>query len=77
MYAGEDEARIVYDDKAIAQLLDRTKEGQEEKEIAMNDYFSSFKVASYSVKEGEEVRIFLVRVFSDGLVAFLYFDICH
>ena len=38
MYAGEDEARIVYDDKAIAQSLDRTKEGQEEKEIAMNDY---------------------------------------
>ena len=38
MYAGEDEAGIVYDDKAIAQLLDRTKEGQEEKEIAMNDY---------------------------------------
>lgn len=52
---GEDdeEKRIVYDDEAIAQLLDRSKEGQEEKEIAMNEYFDSFKVASYTVKEGE------------------------
>ena len=39
----------MYDDKAISQLLDRTKEGQEEKEIAMNDYFSSFKVANYMI----------------------------
>ncbi|KAK3592589.1 hypothetical protein CHS0354_001757 [Potamilus streckersoni] len=52
--AGDDENRIVYDDKAIGQLLDRTQEGQEEKEIAMNDYFSSFKVASYTIKEGDE-----------------------
>lgn len=43
----------MYDDEAIAQLLDRSKEAQEEKEVAMNDYFSSFKVASYAVKEGE------------------------
>ena len=55
VFTGEDEQRIVYDDKAIAQLLDRTKEGQEEKEMAMNEYFSSFKVANYTVKEGEEV----------------------
>lgn len=48
-----DEGRIVYDDEAISQLLDRSKEGQEEKEVAMNEYFSSFKVASYAVKEGE------------------------
>ncbi|XP_060558085.1 chromodomain-helicase-DNA-binding protein 5-like [Ruditapes philippinarum] len=48
-----EEKRIVYDDEAIAQLLDRSKEAQEEKEVAMNDYFSSFKVASYAVKEGE------------------------
>ena len=39
----------MYDDKAISQLLDRTKEGQEEKEIAMNDYFSSFMVANYMI----------------------------
>ena len=43
----------MYDDEAIAQLLDRSKEAQEEKELVMNDYFDSFKVASYTVKEGE------------------------
>nr|QVX32603.1 CHD3/4/5A [Platynereis dumerilii] len=48
------ENRIVYDEKAIEALLDRTQEGQEEKEIAMNEYLSSFKVATYAVKEGEE-----------------------
>ncbi|XP_067659338.1 chromodomain-helicase-DNA-binding protein 4-like isoform X4 [Haliotis asinina] len=50
--AGDD--RIVYDDAALSRLLDRTQEGQEEKEMAMNEYLSSFKVASYQVKEGEE-----------------------
>ena len=45
---------IVYDDDAIGKLLDRSQEGQEEKEIEMNEYLSSFKVATYSVKEGEE-----------------------
>ncbi|XP_021364893.1 chromodomain-helicase-DNA-binding protein 5-like isoform X3 [Mizuhopecten yessoensis] len=50
----EDEQRIVYDDSAIEQLLDRTQEGQEEKAMAMNEYLSSFKVATYSMKEGEE-----------------------
>ena len=49
----DEEKRIVYDDEAIAQLLDRSKEAQEEKELVMNDYFDSFKVASYTVKEGE------------------------
>ena len=47
----------MYDDKAIYQLLDRTQEGQEEKEMAMNEYLSSFKVASYTVKEGEEEEV--------------------
>ena len=47
--------RIVYDDKAVAALLDRSQEAQEEKAIAMNDYLESFKVATYQVKEGEEV----------------------
>lgn len=50
------ESRIVYDDKAIEKLLDRSQEGQEEKEIAMNEYLSSFKVANYTVTEGDEVR---------------------
>ena len=42
----EDENRIVYDDDAVAKLLDRTQEGQMEKEHEMNDYFKSFKVCS-------------------------------
>ena len=45
----------MYDDDAIGKLLDRTQEGQEEKEMAMNEYLSSFKVATYQVTEGEEV----------------------
>jgi len=48
------EDRIVYDDAAIKKLLDRTQAGQEEKIEAMNEYLSSFKVANYSVKEGDE-----------------------
>lgn len=47
--------RIVYDDESISKLLDRSQEGQEEKEEAMNEYLSSFKVAKYAVKEMEEV----------------------
>ena len=64
----DDEKRIVYDDEAISQLLNRSKEAQEEKEIAMNDYFDSFKVASYTVKEGEsDVRMIrLVFVITVG-----------
>jgi len=49
------ESRIVYDIKAIEKLLDRSQEGQEEKEVAMNEYLSSFKVATYTVTEGDEV----------------------
>nr|KAG5696298.1 hypothetical protein BaRGS_027908 [Batillaria attramentaria] len=48
------EDRIVYDDKAVAQLLDRSQVGQEEKEMAMNEYLDSFKVASYQTKEGDD-----------------------
>lgn len=43
----EDEHRIVYDDEAVAKLLDRTQQGQVEKEHAMNDYFKSFKVTQW------------------------------
>ena len=50
-----EENRIVYDDKTIDALLDRSQEAQEEKVVAMNDYLESFKVATYQVKEGEEV----------------------
>ena len=40
----DDEGRIVYDDKAISSLLDRSNEGIIEKESGMNEYLSSFKV---------------------------------
>ena len=50
----ESEAAIHYDDKAIEDLLDRTNEGIEQKEIWANEYLSSFKVASYATKEAEE-----------------------
>ncbi|GFO42503.1 chromodomain-helicase-DNA-binding protein 3, partial [Plakobranchus ocellatus] len=48
------EDRIVYDQEAIRKLLDRSQAGQEEKVMAMNEYLSSFKVANYTVQEGEE-----------------------
>ncbi|XP_045783781.1 chromodomain-helicase-DNA-binding protein Mi-2 homolog isoform X2 [Maniola jurtina] len=49
---GKEEA-IHYDDKAVGDLLDRSKEGIEQKESWANEYLSSFKVANYSTKEGE------------------------
>lgn len=49
---GKEEA-IHYDDKAVAELLDRSKQGIEQKESWANEYLSSFKVASYSTKEGD------------------------
>merc|ERR1719474_2646376 len=58
---GESPNDIVYDDKAVASLLDRSQEGIEEKESWANEYLSSFKVATYATKEGgepeEEVEI--------------------
>jgi len=50
---GKSEA-IHYDDKAVADLLDRTNRGIEEKESWANEYLSSFKVASYATKEDHE-----------------------
>ena len=47
--------RIVYDEAAVEKLLDRSQEGEEERQEAMADYLESFKVATYSVKEGKEV----------------------
>lgn len=49
---GKEEA-IHYDDKAVDELLDRSKQGIEAKESWANEYLSSFKVASYSTKEGD------------------------
>ncbi|CAG9761273.1 unnamed protein product [Ceutorhynchus assimilis] len=50
---GKEEEAIHYDDKAVADLLDRSKDGIEQKESWANEYLSSFKVASYATKEGE------------------------
>lgn len=50
----ETETAIHYDDAAIDSLLDRSKEGIEQKEMLANEYLSSFKVASYVTKEQEE-----------------------
>ena len=49
-----DESTIHYDDQAIDGLLDRTKEGIEQKELWANEYLSSFKVASYVTKDVDE-----------------------
>lgn len=48
------DAAIHYDDEAIDSLLDRSKEGIEQKEMMANEYLSSFKVASYVTREQEE-----------------------
>merc|ERR1712117_505717 len=47
---------IVYDDKAVKALLDRSQEGIEEKESWANEYLSSFKVATYATKEGGDAE---------------------
>lgn len=52
--SAEAETAIHYDDAAIESLLDRSKEGIEQKEMLANEYLSSFKVASYVTKEQEE-----------------------
>ena len=51
---GESDTAIHYDDAAIESLLDRTKEGIEQKEMLASEYLSSFKVATYVTKEQEE-----------------------
>merc|ERR1712045_291329 len=48
---GESVNDIVYDDKTVNQLLDRSQEGIEEKESWANEYLSSFKVATYQTKD--------------------------
>lgn len=51
---GTEDSTIHYDDKAIDELLDRSKEGIEQKELWANEYLSSFKVASYVTKDVED-----------------------
>ena len=47
-------SKIHYDDQAIEKLLDRSQEGIQEKEEGLNEYLSSFKVASYATRETNE-----------------------
>ena len=54
--------RIVYDEKSIDALLDRSKEGILEKESGMDDYLSSFKVASYQIKDKDEPDVEVLKV---------------
>jgi chromodomain-helicase-DNA-binding protein 4 len=51
----ENAGRIVYDDTAVRELLDRSKQGVEEKQTLANEYLSSFKVASYVIRSKDEV----------------------
>jgi chromodomain-helicase-DNA-binding protein 4 len=51
---GESKNDIVYDDSTINALLDRSKEGIDEKESWANEYLSSFKVATYQTKDSGE-----------------------
>ncbi|KAL7671473.1 hypothetical protein ACOME3_006369 [Neoechinorhynchus agilis] len=51
----QEEGHIHYDDSAIDSLLDRSQRGIEEKECGLNEYLSSFKVASYLMKEQEAI----------------------
>lgn len=55
--SGKEDEEIHYDNQAIEELLDRSKEGIEQKENWANEYLSSFKVASYVTKEGEEASV--------------------
>ena len=57
----------MYDETALARLLDRTQEGQEEKQMAMNEYLSSFKVATYQTAEHEE-EVSTLRILSVSIV---------
>lgn len=62
------DSMIVWDDKAVGALLDRSQVGVEEKENWANEYLSSFKVAQYVVggadaDEEEEVCSFFFFLF--------------
>ena len=63
---GKEEEAIHYDDKAVKELLDRSKGGLEEKENWANEYLSSFKVASYSTKEEEEEETEVIKQDSEN-----------
>ena len=47
--SGDGGGAIHYDDDAVERLLDRSQEGIQEKEAGLNEYLSSFKVATYNI----------------------------
>ena len=54
---GPDNELIEYPDEMVDQLLDREQKGStESKEQLLDDYFSTFKVATYATKKAEEVE---------------------
>ena len=55
LFQGKEDDAIHYNDKAIDDMLERSQMGIEQKENWANEYLSSFKVASYVTKEGEDV----------------------
>jgi len=65
--AGDSGGRIHYDDAAIESLLDRSNEGIIEKESGMDDYLSSFKVASYTVKSKDEPEVEVLKQSADTI----------
>ncbi|KAI6653320.1 Chromodomain helicase DNA binding protein 4 L homeolog [Oopsacas minuta] len=48
--------RIVYDKEEIDRLLDRSQEGVGETKFGANDYLSSFKVATFALKDQEQAQ---------------------
>ena len=55
---GEESARrIVYDNEEIERLLDRSQEGVGETKFGANDYLSSFKVATFALKDQEQETV--------------------
>ncbi|CAG0880201.1 unnamed protein product [Cyprideis torosa] len=66
---GKDDEEIHYDDKAVEELLDRSKVGVEEKADWSNEYLSSFKIATYATKEGEDSEDENVEILKEEDVA--------
>jgi len=58
---GEADEDIVYDQKAVDTLLDRSQEGIEDKESWANEYLSSFKVATYQTKDAGEEEVEVLK----------------
>jgi len=73
IFFADDQGRIVYDDGAIEALLDRSKEGIQEKEGGMDEYLSSFKVNEFTIKK-LLVRIVTSDIWKD--IRYCYHSFC-